>query len=359
MPLLPSTFSQQAPNQTVDVEIKREKNGIKDSLLKKTAQVCLPKFPQHQRLLPPEYTLGQMISIPPPRFPQRQRTSPPEFSIVENKACRPKEHDEAHSISVTASEEMEVIRALCEKYHKDDIYNMDETRLHWKHVLHATLAPNTSLMTLLLCVNSTGSDRLPIWIMGSEKEPVSFHELDPEMAGAVWLPTENQSMIHTVMEKWLLYFYSHVGNERSVVLLLDNLGAHRKGVELTPPPSNIRIQWLPPRSTSRYQPLDLGIIGTLRSHYQKIWLKNMIPKIYGDFVNPVPTMPPELAVCWILQVWKHHIANTTIHDCFCKSSVIQHQHPFLTSGDMLHTSLLYQKTQQRSVAGVYELETLF
>lgn len=61
------------------------------------ARMFLPKFPQHQRLLPPEYTLGQMVYIPLSRFPQRKRISPP-FSIVDHRPCRPKEHDETHSI---------------------------------------------------------------------------------------------------------------------------------------------------------------------------------------------------------------------------------------------------------------------
>lgn len=187
---------------------------------------------------------GQMVYIPLPRFLSvKESRRPSALSTID--PTSQKKHDETHPISATVSEEMEAIRSLCEEYNKDDIYNMDETRLHWKHVPHTTLAPDTSHVTLMLCVNSTGSDRLPVWIMGSEKEPIYFQGLDPKMVGAVWLPTENQSMTHTVMQKWLLHFYSHIWNECSIILLLDNLLAHRKWVETTAPQSNIRIQRLP------------------------------------------------------------------------------------------------------------------
>ena len=36
---------------------------------------------------------------------------------------------------------------------------------------------------------------------------------------------------------------------------------------MTPPPANIKIQWLPANSTSVYQPLDQGIIMNLKTYY--------------------------------------------------------------------------------------------
>jgi DDE superfamily endonuclease. len=79
------------------------------------------------------------------------------------------------------------------------------------------------------------------------------------------------------MREWLLSFYSHIGIQRSVLLLMDNFSAHLQGVELTPPPSNIRIQWLPTNTTNIYQPLDQGII-----KYVEDSLPEEVATVYGS-----------------------------------------------------------------------------
>lgn len=252
-----------------------------------------------------------------------------------------KEPEKASSVSVTASKEMKTIQAFCRQYHEDDIYNMDETLLHCRHVLYPTLAPkeieNNSQMTLAFCVNSSGSDKLPIWVITSEEKPVSLNGLDARAFGAVWNCNKNSTMTAEAMQSWLRHFYFHIGNQRSVILLLDNLVGHKKGVELMPPPSNIRILWLPPRTTKRYQPLDQGINSALKSHYQQIWIKHMFGKLYSEeLMNPIHAMSSELAIYWIVQIWKHHITSKTIHNCFCKSSVIQPRPPGPAS-KMCHT----------------------
>lgn len=280
---------------------ERKRNNISRPILTtQAAQILLPKTPQYPRL-------------------------PPLESKKDVKAA-------------AASGEMSAIRALCEKYHKNDIYNMDEILLSWRHPFYTALAPestkNCSQMTLALCVNSTGSDRFPVWTITSEKKPISLDGSDPRAFGAVWQSSEIISMTSEAMQEWLLYFYSYIGARRSVILLLDNVQAHKKGVELTPPPPNIRIQWLPPGTTSRYQPLDQGINRTLKNHYRQIWLKHMIQKLYdGESMNPIHTVSPELAVRWVIQIWKNQITHETINDCFRKSSVIPSRFSSFASED--------------------------
>lgn len=99
-----------------------------------------------------------------------------------------KPHGEASSLPVTASEEMKVLRTLCGEYQEDDIYNMDETGLFWRQAPNAGLAIQSRpgikkdklRITLVLFVNSTGSDRLPIWIIGQTKRPRSLLWIESE-----------------------------------------------------------------------------------------------------------------------------------------------------------------------------------
>lgn len=257
----------------------------------------------------------------------------------------------------SASEEMKTLRTLCGEYQEDDIYNMDETGLFWRQTPSSGLATQSrpgikkdkSRITLVVCVNCTGSDRLPLWMIGNAKVPRSLCGLNIEALGGVWKSNKTSWMNSLVMREWLLHFYSHIGNQRSVLLLMDNFSAHIQGVELLPPPSNIRIQWLPANSTSLYQPLDQGINNTLKLHYRRKWLQYMIQK-YEEFLDPISTVTLYHAVHWILQAWNYDITNTAIYNCFRKSSVIQPRLPNLPSEPQPDLSTLYQHAQQSSKA---------
>jgi len=58
------------------------------------------------------------------------------------------------------------------------------------------------------------------------------------------------------MLEWLQAFYIHIGTARQILLTMYNFLAHITALELTPPPPNIRISWLPKNSTSQFQSLN-------------------------------------------------------------------------------------------------------
>ena len=66
--------------------------------------------------------------------------------------------------------------------------------------------------------------------------------------------------------------------KRSILLLLDNAGCH-------PPEmvqdkfSNIKILFLLPNTTSKLQPLDLGIIANFKVHYKRLFLQHVLARI--------------------------------------------------------------------------------
>ena len=62
-------------------------------------------------------------------------------------------------------------------------------------------------------------------------------------------------------------------------------------------------------------------------------------------LDPTSSISLYHAVHWILQAWKYDISNTTIYNCFWKSTVIQPQIQSLPSQPLPDLSTLYTEAQ--------------
>jgi hypothetical protein len=123
------------------------------------------------------------------------------------------------------------------------------------------------------------------------------------------------------MREWLLKFYDHIGKERSILLLLDkDVVTHTMGLELAPPPANIRIQWLPPSSSKNnpFQPFDHGITHGLKTTYRRQWLQYIV-KNKRQSADPFTTVGLYHAVHWAINAWFSEIPGTSIQKCFGKA----------------------------------------
>jgi hypothetical protein len=127
-------------------------------------------------------------------------------------------------------------------------------------------------ISLALCINATGTDQLPIWIIRKAKTPRALKNVSISSMGGRWRWNKKAWMNTAIMREWLLEFYTHIGSTREVLLTMDNFSAHYTAIEISPPPPNIRICWLPANSTSRFQPLDQGIIQNFKAYYKRQWL---------------------------------------------------------------------------------------
>ena len=179
---------------------------------------------------------------------------------------------------------MKGLQTVAGEYQEEDVYNMDESALFWRMMLsqgllsqpRASLKKDKSRISLAFCVNATGTDRLPIWFIGKAKTPRALRGISVSTMGGQWRWNKKAWMNTTIMVEWLRSFYQHIGATRQVLLTMDNFSAHYSGVELCPPPPNIRICWLPANSTSCFQPLDQGIIQSFKSQYRWQWLSFML-----------------------------------------------------------------------------------
>ena len=90
-----------------------------------------------------------------------------------------------------------------------------------------------------------------------------------------WASNKKAWMTSTLFENWFKYhfipavrFYCKKKNlDFKILLIVDNCSAHPDLSHVDP---NVRMEFLPPNTTSLSQPMDQGVIATFKALYRKI-----------------------------------------------------------------------------------------
>lgn len=265
-------------------------------------------------------------------------------------------HGEAGDVDEAAvSEQIKLLQSLVQNYHPADVYNCDETGLFWKSTPDRGLATqqfsgtkqNKSRITAHFCCNADGSDKVPVWIIGKSAWPRAFTAAKVNLAslGCHWRYNGKAWMNTELFIQWLQWFNDRVA-PRKVLLIMDNFSAHIAAVsEQLQHLNHLVICWLPPNVTSRYQPLDQGIIKAFKAHYRRHWLQYMIDE-FDHNRQPLKTTNVLKALRWTVQSWQA-VTVTTISNCW--------RHSTLVSEVSLPDSSV-QDVQQQALELVQELQ---
>jgi hypothetical protein len=243
------------------------------------------------------------------------------------------QHGEASSADVNspkAIQQIEDLRKLCSQYKDQDIFNMDETGLFWKLSPNRTLATEArsggkkskDRVTLALTTNGDGSEKLDPWIISKSKNPRCFKHINRRLLRIEYRHNKSKWMTGVIMEEYLRWFNNKM-HGRKVLLLLDNFSGHELGVELIgglEGLSNVRIAWLPPNTTSHWQPLDQGIIASFKLSYRRQWVAYMLRQFEAE-KDPNRTVTLLKAVQWTRVAWSECVTAETIQKCFWKSTI--------------------------------------
>lgn len=178
--------------------ISQQDGFLNSQILIEKARQIWPQIPQYQHLPTPEFSVDWLANFKKHHHIQKRA-----------------QHGEASSTPLSAAEEMKNIRTLCGKYDEGDVYNMDETGLFWRRAPSSGLSSislsnikkDKTRITLVVCVNCTGADHLPLWIIGNSKMPRSLHGLNIQALGGVWTSNKKSWMTSLIMKYWLLAFY--------------------------------------------------------------------------------------------------------------------------------------------------------
>jgi hypothetical protein len=106
---------------------------------------------------------------------------------------------------------------------------------------------------------------------------------------------------------------------------MDNFSGHELAVQLVgglQGLSNVRIEWLPPNTTSEWQPMDQGIIASFKLQYRRQWIAFMLRE-YEAGKNPQKTVNLLKAIQWTRVAWETSVTQECIKRCWWKSTLIK------------------------------------
>ncbi|UYV78592.1 hypothetical protein LAZ67_16002085 [Cordylochernes scorpioides] len=211
-------------------------------------------------------------------------------------------------------------------YDPANIYNADETGLFFQLIPDLTLAHKDEncrgvkrmkqRITVLLCCNSTGTDKRRLLIIGKSAKPRCLRNFSPHFY-CTYTSNSKAWMTSSIFQEWLLQFSKQLVSEgRRILLLLDNATSHcvpNDGL------SNIKIHFLPPNMTASLQPLDSGIIKSFKAQYRKLQLQKMVELADAH-------LPTELCLDYAVRYCKmawNSVSPDSISNCWNHTGIIR------------------------------------
>ncbi|XP_069108303.1 tigger transposable element-derived protein 4-like [Argopecten irradians] len=163
---------------------------------------------------------------------------------------------------------------LCSQSHPNDIYNCTETGLLYcllpskenLNILNFPKAQNDDeRFTLMVGTNMTGTDKLPLLVIGKEDDSFNSSELVSLPSGWKYVSNNNVFMTSEIFTDWILDLDArfHERN-RKVTLILDKNAVH-PSIESLRAISLVFI----PATDRRLQPMNQGVVHQLKVHYRR------------------------------------------------------------------------------------------
>ncbi len=175
------------------------------------------------------------------------------------------------------------------------LFNCDETGLYWRLMPRKTLITAREKdakgfkkpkdrVTLMACANVTGSIKLPLVFIHKSASPRCFKNFNKSSLPVDYYAQKNSWMNSEIFTKW--FHEKFVPNckksltERNLppkaLLVLDNAPCHPDVDYLESNDGQITCLYLPPNTTSIIQPMDQGVLETIKRQYKRDLLLRML-----------------------------------------------------------------------------------
>lgn len=223
---------------------------------------------------------------------------------------------------------------------KAQVFNLDESNLPYKHIPAKILAPTKfssvsgmkeqmEKFSFGACSNADGSLKLPLIVIGKSKNPQCFENINKKNLPIWYNHQESAFMNEIIFEEWFRNefvpkvekFLVSISLPPLAVLLVDNCSAH---IHLKV--RNIEVRFFPSNVTSQIQPMDQGIIQTIKLKYQLLLVNSVLEAECKNItlIEHLKSIEMLHAIDWIAKAWGD-VKESTIRKCWRKLFAVKMQ----------------------------------
>lgn len=167
--------------------------------------------------------------------------------------------------------------------------------------------------TFLACCNADGSHNLPLYFIGTAKKPRCFKKKSANELGLHYANNKKAWMTGSMFGEWLKFFNQIILEKRGqkVLSLMDNCSAHGS-IHSLPTLSHVEFYFLPPNTTAKLQPLDAGIIASVKMRYRQRHLDRAVD-LADVVVNDTYKIGILSAMRWLSSEWADVTKETIVN----------------------------------------------
>ena len=216
------------------------------------------------------------------------------------------------------------LSTLLSNHKLEDTFNANEFGLFYQCLPFKTYhlsgekcsgGKNSKVRLTGMAAASAAGEKLEMFVIGKSKKPRCFKNV--KQLPCRYRAHKRSWMTRILFEEWVKNLDSSSrAQSRKVALLIDNCPAHREIKNLT----NINLIFLSPNTTSVLQPMDQGVIRSLKGHYRKKVVRLCIRAVESN--KPLPKIIILQARKHLVSSW-NAVSKKTIVNCFKKSNISQ------------------------------------
>ena len=192
---------------------------------------------------------------------------------------------------------------LIEGYLLPQIFNCEETGLCYRLLPTKTLVGGIETkadglkkakdrITVNACANVTGDIKLPLLFIGKAKNPRCFKGINQSTLPVIYRNQRNAWMDTEIFSWWFHKQFvpfvraklPDMGLEEKAILFLDHCSAHPEAEDLISNDGKITARFFRPNVTALVQPMDQGVLESMKRVYRKNLLRDFISKTSNEMI---------------------------------------------------------------------------